>query len=362
MPSRKTSALPKGRLFANDESIPSDTVVEQSVQKTLNDTQSITSNQQDKQFTSSSSAHNAKLGDFLDNENPIYQLANKINWHEIGQELGTYYQYRNHDYEIRPLLAMYMLSVQHNYHHSITLSLWLENPYWQFFCGMTSFTTVLPFDISVLESFEEYVNKHQFKTLKDLEHRLSALNLQSIKVASSAIEEKNESKKLKKTFTKRPTFSTLQPVSVHWYQDYLFYVYFLLAIGFWVIYALIFPVNWPQETLTWKQWQAFSYIVIGYPIVEEIIFRGGIQGWLHRYEWAKVTTLGISVANVLVSIIFAVLHIIIRPDDKTAYGIIIPSLIFGLFRDRHKHIISCTLLHVFYNMGIFFLFIMPHIK
>ena len=167
--------------------------------------------------------------------------------------------------------------------------------------------------------------------------------------------------KLKRAIKQYPTPSILQPITIRWYQDYLFYVYFFIAIAFWLIYSLIFPVNLPQKALTWQQWQVFAYIVIAYPIVEEIIFRGGMQGWLRKYQWAKITILGISIANVLVSIIFSILHIIIRPDDYTTYAIIIPSLIFGLFRDRHKHIISCTVLHIFYNMGSFFILTMPHI-
>lgn len=188
---------------------------------------------------------------------------------------------------------------------------------------------------------------------------LSQLSIQSVTPPIPLCLKKVKNTHPTETVCKTKTTSILHPTFIKWYKDDLFYVYFLLAIAFWIIYALIFSTSWPSQTLTRHQWQIFSLIVIGYPIVEEFVFRGGLQNWLYKYPWAKLTYLHISVANIIVSILFSTLHIILRPDDNSTYGIIIPSLIFGLFKDRHRHIMSCTLLHIFYNMGAFFLIILP---
>jgi hypothetical protein len=350
-------------LFANDYPIPSNINAEQSSKEAINPQQDNSNRQSETQVFSpedkdSSLPSSAKLANLLDNQSLIYQLTNNTDWQKIKQELGENYQYKKQNYDIRQLSAMYILSKQNLFNHQLALSLWLENPYWQYFCGMNTFQTSIPFDVEVLKSFSIHIQQKAHPYLDEISEKLAKPSHK--KPLTDNLKNLSKAKKLKKV--KLKSSPILQPVSIHWYQDYLFYVYFLVAISFWVIYSLIYPTNWPREMLTLNQWKSFLYIVIGYPIVEEIIFRGGAQTWLRRYSWARISSLGISVANMSVSLLFSVLHIIIRPDDYTAYGIIIPSLIFGMFKDRHRHIISCTILHIFYNMGIFFLLILPTVK
>lgn len=345
----------QGELFANDYPLPSHAAVEYSIKKTLSSNEQ--TDQEERETHQSDEC--TPLINFLNPKSKIVQLTQRVNWQAILQQLGNYYRHNDNHYDSRQLVAMYILCAQNEHNYALTLSLWLENPYWQFFCGMQHFQTQLPFDTETLQDFSHYVQNHHFHTLHDLSQQFAKLSIKT------PLKRQFQGAKL----TKRPTKNReiyenkpiLQPVFIQWYQDYLFYIYFLIAISFWVIYALIFPANWPNQALTLKQWQAFFYIVLGYPIVEEIIFRGGLQRWLYHYHWGKITSIHISVANVIVSLIFSFLHIIVRPEDPSTYGIIIPSLIFGLFRDRHGHIISCTLLHIFYNMGIFFLLILPTI-
>lgn len=91
-------------------------------------------------------------------------------------------------------------------------------------------------------------------------------------------------------------------------------------------------------------------VVLLYPLVEELAFRGFLQGWLRERTALRRQWLGISTANVLTSIVFASAHLISQPPLWAA-GVFFPSLVFGYFRDRHQSIVTAFLLHAWYNAG-----------
>ena len=95
-----------------------------------------------------------------------------------------------------------------------------------------------------------------------------------------------------------------------------------------------------------------------YPVLEEIVFRGVVQGMLWRTRLAALALGPLSAPNLVTSVAFAGFHILLRPAFVTV-GVIVPSLIFGYFRDRYRGIVPPMLLHVFYNSGLFLLFMQP---
>ncbi len=92
-----------------------------------------------------------------------------------------------------------------------------------------------------------------------------------------------------------------------------------------------------------------------YPVLEEIVFRGGLQPWLRRHPRAAANWHGVSVANIATSVVFAATHLLRHPPGW-ATAMFLPSLVFGYFRDRHDSLKGPIALHVFYNMGYFWLF------
>ena len=58
------------------------------------------------------------------------------------------------------------------------------------------------------------------------------------------------------------------------------------------------------------------------------------------------------------SVVFTSLHLILRPG-WFILGVLVPSLIFGYFRDRYRGVVPAILLHIFYNAGFFLLFMRP---
>ena len=90
--------------------------------------------------------------------------------------------------------------------------------------------------------------------------------------------------------------------------------------------------------------------VIWYPVLEEILFRGILQGAFIKESWGRKSFAGLSTANLLASLLFVCAHFFYYPAIW-AIAVLFPSLVFGFFRDRYSSIYPCIFLHVFYNSG-----------
>ena len=90
--------------------------------------------------------------------------------------------------------------------------------------------------------------------------------------------------------------------------------------------------------------------VIYYPVLEEILFRGIIQGWLLSQPWGRNSFLQITTANAFTSILFVIAHLWYQPVSW-AIMVFVPSLIYGFFRDRFQNSYPSILLHIYYNAG-----------
>ena len=137
------------------------------------------------------------------------------------------------------------------------------------------------------------------------------------------------------------------------WRDRLFLAALLVGIVTWLIlYFLQQPIvqwNWPLV----RPWPFLSLVLL-YPIVEEIAFRGLVQELLRDYVSRR--SLGpLTIANLLTSVLFAGLHFIYHAPLWAAL-VFFPSLVFGFFKDRTNHLLAPIILHVFYNAGYFWLF------
>lgn len=93
-------------------------------------------------------------------------------------------------------------------------------------------------------------------------------------------------------------------------------------------------------------------LVLWQPLVEELLFRGVLQGLLLGTTLGKSHRWGLSVANLVTSLAFVLVHFVNQPAIW-AVGVFVPSLLFGLFRDRTGSIWPPLALHVLFN-GVFF--------
>lgn len=113
------------------------------------------------------------------------------------------------------------------------------------------------------------------------------------------------------------------------------------GIGHWVpveAFPAISPIAWPVIAM-----------VLVYPVLEELAFRGLLQGWLLSYPWGRGSRLGVTAANLLTTAAFSALHFLHHPPAWAAL-VAVPSLVFGFFRDRSGTVLPAIILHAAYNL------------
>lgn len=133
--------------------------------------------------------------------------------------------------------------------------------------------------------------------------------------------------------------------------DWAFYIALFAGPACWLILLAIGqPRVGPPELLLWLK---LSLLM---PVLEEVVFRGGLQSALYERQPFKRQLVGLSLANVLTSVVFASLHLLSQPPLWAAL-VFLPSLVFGWARDRYLSVWPCIVLHAIYNAGFVWLFV-----
>jgi len=133
------------------------------------------------------------------------------------------------------------------------------------------------------------------------------------------------------------------------YLNYRFALAMLAGIiVVWVMHVWVQPYPSHVEF----NWTQLLSLIIWQPLLEEVLFRGIIQGQLIKQDWAKRAWLGISNANVITSALFVAMHMINSPP-LFALTVFAPSLVFGYFRDRCNSVYPCIIIHSSYNAMVF---------
>jgi hypothetical protein len=95
-------------------------------------------------------------------------------------------------------------------------------------------------------------------------------------------------------------------------------------------------------------WIVLSAVIV-YPILEELAFRGTIQGWLLSRPWGGRSCAGFTLANLITTAAFTGLHFLYHPPLLSA-SVAVPSLVFGFFRDRDGTVYPSIALHALFNL------------
>lgn len=107
----------------------------------------------------------------------------------------------------------------------------------------------------------------------------------------------------------------------------------------------------PQIGIIWplKSPRTFLLLIVLYPILEEIVFRGLLQEVLYKRSFCRRKISGISMANLITSLLFMSSHYFYDVSIWASL-ILVPSLTFGYFRDKYQSVKPSIILHVFYNL------------
>lgn len=94
---------------------------------------------------------------------------------------------------------------------------------------------------------------------------------------------------------------------------------------------------------------AWASLLLVQPIVEEVVFRGVLQGQLLRIGGARKTG-PFTVANLAATAGFVCMHLVSQPP-AWALATAVPSLLFGHLRERFGSVLPAVFLHGIYNAG-----------
>lgn len=130
----------------------------------------------------------------------------------------------------------------------------------------------------------------------------------------------------------------------NFYKDHVFISLVLIPIPFWLF---LYIYNGFQQI---EDLKLFLTLILVYPILEEILFRGLIQSTIAK-QFSK-NWLIISQANLITSALFVSLHFISHPP-LWALAVVIPSITFGYIQERVNNILAPITLHATYNAGYF---------
>lgn len=132
------------------------------------------------------------------------------------------------------------------------------------------------------------------------------------------------------------------------FKDPAFGLALLAGVVAWVILWFTAIPTFSLEKLSMAG--VIFFAVVWYPLLEEVLFRGMIQGFLLETPWGGNRLAGLTTANLITSVLFAAAHLLYQPSGW-ALLVFAPSLMYGFFRDRYGSIYPSVLLHAFYNAG-----------
>lgn len=126
----------------------------------------------------------------------------------------------------------------------------------------------------------------------------------------------------------------------------------LAAPIFCLIYIEVFQHR--TEDIFWllSDIRSLFFLILFYPVIEELTFRGMIQEYIGQKTEQYGYFFGISIANLLTSILFVLMHLV-HHTPVWAILVFFPSLVFGYFKERYSKITPSIILHIFYNLCYF---------
>lgn len=123
------------------------------------------------------------------------------------------------------------------------------------------------------------------------------------------------------------------------------------AVFPWVLLALVIGFNLSESRWSEGIRRFLGYAVV-YPALEELTFRGWCQTLFLKAPLFSNRCLGISLANLLTSILFALVHLLVR-GQIIVLLVFFPSLLLGWVREKTGSVRSSILLHSLMNIFYF---------
>jgi len=135
------------------------------------------------------------LKQFIKEVHELVLLSKKIDWSQLESNLSNYYCSDNGrpSVAIRTIVGVILLRRMFNESDESVLDRWVENPYWQYFCGELYFQHEPPFDRTELIKFRKRIGEEgSEQILKMTIHLFSRKEIQEKEVlVDTTVQEKN---------------------------------------------------------------------------------------------------------------------------------------------------------------------------
>jgi IS5 family transposase len=107
------------------------------------------------------------LDQIIDMGHPLVRLAERIDWEFLNGRFGSVCQPGpgQPGLPTRLVAGLFILKHMHNLSDEVLCARWIENPYYQFFCGELSFCHEAPFDRSSLTRWRQRLGEEQLVAL-----------------------------------------------------------------------------------------------------------------------------------------------------------------------------------------------------
>ena len=133
------------------------------------------------------------LAEQLDPRQPLKQLAEAIPWSEFEGAFGKFYSEEGRPAKpVRLMVGLLLLKQMFNQGDETVVAAWVQNPYWQYFCGMSEFRWQLPCDPSDLVYFRQRIGEAGVQRIFKVSAQLHGDNAREKEVVvDTTVQEKN---------------------------------------------------------------------------------------------------------------------------------------------------------------------------
>jgi transposase, IS5 family len=116
---------------------------------------------------------------FIDPDHELCRLAKKINWDNVEKDFARFYSTKGApSVPVRIMAGLILLKQVYRYSDKNALAQWLENPYWQHFCGQVYFQHKPPFYYSDFSHFRKRIGSEGDKMITSLGREVFGTSMQ----------------------------------------------------------------------------------------------------------------------------------------------------------------------------------------
>ena len=107
-----------------------------------------------------------RLETMLNKRHPLYVLANQIDWSVFENDFGALYSEQGRPaIPTRVMVGLHYLKHAFNESDETVVYRFVENPYWQYFCGFEEFQHEFPIDPSSMTRWRKRIGSKGMKKL-----------------------------------------------------------------------------------------------------------------------------------------------------------------------------------------------------